>query len=397
MGRRPSSSQLSNSTGTSIKWSGHLSRMLALKVKAQYKSKYLLGNKIQVAKQWAVDLGISHNDEKGDRTKAQVHQLLKKYKDAKDLQMKTGSGDTTRTTIVNGKEVETIWTLKQQILEICPLYEILDSFLGDAYKDPVNTKDVGASELGFHGPLKINGKFYQQQNSQKEEDNWPIDPALANILDDASFDEASPDEAGLDIQSTIRVQPLIQVVRSPSPVAQPLTPAKTPQPRKRLFESSRKPAVVVEEEEKDMSFTDDEEKEDSDSEEEEPSRKRGKVDIAMTIRKEISGRAEKEAAGSKSRLTRAQQQQEQYANAVEICRKRMEIAELKYRARAGDKGKDQREHEIRLAEIQLKREKELMNIEKIKLEQLKLRAELMRSSAVQGKSYEADEEDEFGM
>ena len=149
-----------DTTGTSIKWSGHLSKMLAYKMKDEYKEKFLTGNKIQVSKQWAVELGIRLKDEKGEKTKAHVHQLLKKYKDAKELQLKTGWGDTTKITIVKGKEVETPWTERQQILDICPLYDIFDSFLGNAYKDPVNMKDVGVSETGLHGPLRIQGRLY---------------------------------------------------------------------------------------------------------------------------------------------------------------------------------------------------------------------------------------------
>ena len=54
--------------------------MLAYKMKDEYKEKFLTGNKIQVARQWAVELGIGPKDEKGEKTKAHVHQLLKSIK-----------------------------------------------------------------------------------------------------------------------------------------------------------------------------------------------------------------------------------------------------------------------------------------------------------------------------
>ena len=192
MGRRSSASQ-SQANSISIKWTGHPSQMLAYKMKEEYKAKFLTGNKIQVVRQWAIDIGIGPMDEKGERTKAQVHQLLKKYKNAKEMQMKTGFGDTTKITIMKGKEVETIWTVKQQILDICPLYDILDSFLGDAYRDSISVKSVRASESELHQPLKINGKSYPSVPlaTNVDDDDLQIDPQLydppaqTSSLDDA--------------------------------------------------------------------------------------------------------------------------------------------------------------------------------------------------------------------
>ncbi|RPB23843.1 hypothetical protein L211DRAFT_225518 [Terfezia boudieri ATCC MYA-4762] len=95
-GRR-AQNQKSQSTGEgvvesgSIKWDGDRGKLLAYKLKDEYKTKYLCGTRIAVAKQWAIDLGIGHLDPKGIKTKAAAGVMLKQYMEARDHFLKIQS------------------------------------------------------------------------------------------------------------------------------------------------------------------------------------------------------------------------------------------------------------------------------------------------------------------
>ena len=56
----------------SIKWTGQLAKLLAYKIRDEYRTKWLCGTRISVAKQWAKEPGLEQLDPKGFKTKAQV-------------------------------------------------------------------------------------------------------------------------------------------------------------------------------------------------------------------------------------------------------------------------------------------------------------------------------------
>ncbi|KAF8428774.1 hypothetical protein EV426DRAFT_711468 [Tirmania nivea] len=73
----------------SIKWNTHLGKLLAYKLRDEYASKYVCGTRINVAKQWAIDLRIGHLDPRGIKTKGAIGIMLKKYREARsDLEAK---------------------------------------------------------------------------------------------------------------------------------------------------------------------------------------------------------------------------------------------------------------------------------------------------------------------
>ncbi|KAF8430264.1 hypothetical protein EV426DRAFT_713263 [Tirmania nivea] len=109
----------------SIKWNTHLGKLLAYKLRDEYASKYVCGTRINVAKQWAIDIRIGHLDPRGIKTKGAIGIMLKKYREARCLYDQTGSGDIMETKVVNGKEVSVVKTLTEQCKDICPHWEIL--------------------------------------------------------------------------------------------------------------------------------------------------------------------------------------------------------------------------------------------------------------------------------
>ncbi|KAF8416350.1 hypothetical protein EV426DRAFT_721845 [Tirmania nivea] len=109
----------------SIKWHTHLGKLLAYKLRDEYASKYVCGTWINLPKQWAIDLWIGHLDPRGIKTQGAIGIMLKKYRKARCLYDRTGSGDIMETKVVNGKEVSVVKTLTEQCKDICPHWEIL--------------------------------------------------------------------------------------------------------------------------------------------------------------------------------------------------------------------------------------------------------------------------------
>ncbi|KAF8417656.1 hypothetical protein EV426DRAFT_645726 [Tirmania nivea] len=113
-----------------------------------------------------------------NQTKGAIGIMLKKYREARCLYDRTGSGDIMETKVVNGKEVSVVKTLTEQ------------------YKDILSS--AGLNRHGIKGSLVIGTG--SQMESQLEEEETQV-PKKPNDDDDVTQDE--DDESGDDLDKHV--------------------------------------------------------------------------------------------------------------------------------------------------------------------------------------------------
>ncbi|KAF8430041.1 hypothetical protein EV426DRAFT_708157 [Tirmania nivea] len=118
---------------------------LALKMKEEFLTKWRKLSKIDVARSWAIELKIP--DPTGLKTKIHVNQMLEKYKRAKVLSNQTGFGDIETSKKEGGKMVMKVVSALQQLLAICPTFEVLNSFLEEQEITPEDEEEKAASAV----------------------------------------------------------------------------------------------------------------------------------------------------------------------------------------------------------------------------------------------------------
>lgn len=129
---------------TTIQWKGAKNAGLAQLLAANYAT-YLCPprgkSKMAYCREWAVTLGLEELDPHGHRTSAAVNALLKAFNAAVE---KSSQIDFGRRALRNGK----VWTQKEELLRICPDYDILWPVLarGKNGGDPLSLPPRGERE-----------------------------------------------------------------------------------------------------------------------------------------------------------------------------------------------------------------------------------------------------------
>ncbi|KAF8430471.1 hypothetical protein BGX38DRAFT_397717 [Terfezia claveryi] len=129
-----------------IKWDKSLDERLAVRLIQSWKQ-WEMGNKTQISKGWAQDLGIAL-DPRGLRTKNHILTMLKHYNEAKELGDKTGAGEIEEEQVdEDGKVVIVKVSVLAQQKRKCRTFEILDPMLGqrhgNAKENPVGLDEGG--------------------------------------------------------------------------------------------------------------------------------------------------------------------------------------------------------------------------------------------------------------
>ena len=124
------SSSTQGSGRVQISWGGALDTGLAMLMKDHWSEWGSCRNKMELCRKWAAKLGISHQDPNGEKTKAHVAYLQSSHAKARELLKSTGAGTKIREYKVGSKIVREELTLEQQVDKLCPVFDVLDSFLG---------------------------------------------------------------------------------------------------------------------------------------------------------------------------------------------------------------------------------------------------------------------------
>ncbi|KAF8451892.1 hypothetical protein BDZ91DRAFT_802545 [Kalaharituber pfeilii] len=140
-----------------IQWSGNLDVALAHIMKENWASYQGSKNKMEVCRKWAAILHISQQDTGGEKTKAHISHLVSSYTKARELLQMTGSGSKVKEVKVNGKKMKVTVSVEDQVRQICPVYEILDTFLGTR-ATVVMSSTIGLGTNGLMGTLTLGGK-----------------------------------------------------------------------------------------------------------------------------------------------------------------------------------------------------------------------------------------------
>ncbi|RPB18395.1 hypothetical protein L211DRAFT_854171 [Terfezia boudieri ATCC MYA-4762] len=172
----------------SIKWNTHLGRLLAYKLRNEYTSKYVCDTRINVAKQWAIDLRIGHQDPRGIKTKGAIGIMLKKYRKARCLYDRTGSGDIVEKKVINGQEVSVVKTLIEQCKDICPHWEILFGHL-QSIDEEASASTAGLNRHGIKGLLVIRTGSQIKFQVEEEDVLKKPDDDITQDEDDNSGDD----------------------------------------------------------------------------------------------------------------------------------------------------------------------------------------------------------------
>ncbi|KAF8415739.1 hypothetical protein EV426DRAFT_629121 [Tirmania nivea] len=370
--------------------------LLAYKLRDEYRTKWLCGTRIKVAKQWAIDLGVSHLDPRGFKTKAAVAVMLKKYTQAKDIFLKIGSGDIMEPGIVDGKPTEVPVSLTAQCKRICKHWDILWGALGNI-KDDIAASGVGLNEAGMKGRLVIGGK-------QGEE-------GVANADDDITEDEDSPeiDSATTTRASSGLANPSLTASQgstidfSPLFINSPNTQQPNDFSNTYTLESPRGSSTQVKQKADtrvsspsplrglNINVTDEKDPEsggDSTYDDLEPeplavkptpakrAAKNKRGDIAEVLFKDRSMGGVK-----KRKLSKIDEEMDLKMSILKALQKRLEIEELKYRSRAGQKSSELRAHEIQMAELEFKKQRAKVEVEANKMKQLEFQWKLKQMGA----------------
>lgn len=358
--------------GCSIRWTGQLSKLLAYKMQDEYKSKWLSGTKIAAAKQWAIDLGLEKSDPKGLKTKATVLILIKKYKEALDLSNRTGFGDTTH--VVEGVEVPL--TALAQLKAICPHWEILDSFMRSEFE--CNTQTTDLTESGLPGDLKLQAGDVEQG---RDEDTTGTTTNKDNSATPEVFLRTS--QASQGVQSTgvaidarnrsnatvVSLEDIHSELHRNINLAlrESIIDHRTPKAKKARAAQLLKPSPTFE-------LDNASQLSGSDGEQEKPSLEATK----QQKRNLFAAQDPREITVKKKKLTGSKLEHETdiYNRALETWNRRLTVDEMKYRARAGEKSKEQRQHELAMLELEVKREQFKKEIEELRLKQLQYQREI---------------------
>ena len=151
---------------TQISWAGALDIALAMLMKDNWAEWGSGRSKMELCRKWAAKLGISQQDPNGDKTKAHVTHLCSLHAKAREFFLKSSGGGTTiREYKVGSKIVREELTFQQQLDKICPVFEILDNFLG-IRASIIMGPDSGVG-LGMNG---LQGKLTIGVGDENEED-----------------------------------------------------------------------------------------------------------------------------------------------------------------------------------------------------------------------------------
>ncbi|KAF8418303.1 hypothetical protein EV426DRAFT_679769 [Tirmania nivea] len=326
----------------SIKWDGNRGMLLAYKLRDEYRTKWLCGTRINVAKQWAIDLGISHLDPRGLKTKAAVAVMLKKYTQAKEVFLKTGSGDIMESGIVDGKPTEVPVSLTTQCKRICKHWDILWGALGNV-KDDIAASGVGLNEAEMKRRLVIGGKLgeggvtHADDDIIEDEDPPEVDSTTTTRASSGSDTPSLMASQGGTTDSSTNEEDFESGGDSAYDDLEPLV--VKPTSAKRAAKS-----------------------------------KRG--DIAEVLFKDRSMGGVK-----KKKLSKMDEEMDLAMSIIKARQKRLEIEELKYRSRTGEKSSEQRAHEIRMAELELKKERAKVELEANRVKQLEFQWKLKQMGA----------------
>ncbi|KAI5793008.1 hypothetical protein DFH27DRAFT_527165 [Peziza echinospora] len=406
----------------SLNWKGNLGQLVAYKMQAEYKTKYLTGNsKIRVAKQWAEELGIISEDPQGHRTKAYIANLCKKFRDAKLLSRKTGFGDITRVIIgIDGKETVEVVTALKQLNEICPHYEILESALGDMYEHSVQPQKIGLTENGLTGGLELSSCPGTDSRNLVDDDDEITDdddneqsdippsgqPPSARKRTPFSYEETESQESYTasttlsppgntpsytqSISSTYSQgtgqNSLLDIPFSRQALSPEGSPSSASIPYARQHGNRANQHVDIRPSTDSLFISSDDEPIgdlldpfDSDKElspkPKENSKKNGRIELVPNIKaKQAVKSGITSSMGKPNPRKRAAVTDPLVAEALDIKKARLRISELKYKVRSGEKTPEQYAHELELARIALERETKAMQTEEYRYKQLQLQS-----------------------
>ena len=338
-----------NDTG-SIKWTGQLSKLLAYKMRDKYKTKWLCGTRIAVAKQWAIDLGLGDLDPKGFKTKAAVGILIKKYREALDLSNRTGFGDTTHT--VNGIEVPL--TALAQLKAICPHWEIFDSFMRSEFESNINQQAIGLTESGPQGSLELNTGGLRDEDTTADEDEE--DSTTPDIIVTASH-TTTPHTTTINALGNTIPDTIITASHTTASHATTVD----------LLDNTTLADITTS---STFDFGDDEFQYSSDKDELDSTKtSKNKRDLLSAIQDA------REKMVKKKKLNKLEHEIDIYNKVLDTRNRRLAVDEMKYRARAGEKSKEQRQHELALMELEVKREQYKKEKEELRWKQLQYQKE----------------------
>lgn len=152
-----------------ISWSGSLDTALAYLMKDNWTAFKTCRSKIEYCRRWGTKLGITNLDPGGDKTKAHVQHICSLYTKARDLMNSTGAGTIIKEYRIGNKPIREEVTLQQQVLKLCPVYDILDSFMGTR-ANVVMGAGVGLGMTGLKGQLSLTNGGNSGEGTEDGED-----------------------------------------------------------------------------------------------------------------------------------------------------------------------------------------------------------------------------------
>lgn len=95
-------------------------------------------------------------------------QMLKKYSQAKRLELSTGFGDTEDIIKVKGKVTAVVKTATEQLIDICQVFKILDARLGERHANSISAT-MGIAGNGLRGAgLLLQGEGGESESESPE-------------------------------------------------------------------------------------------------------------------------------------------------------------------------------------------------------------------------------------
>ncbi|KAF8428071.1 hypothetical protein BGX38DRAFT_1278535 [Terfezia claveryi] len=132
------------------------------------------------------ELKLKEVDPDAKKMKAHVLQMIKKYTMAKKLELSTGFGDLKDMTKVKGKIVLFTKIAIDQLLEICRVFKILDTKLGERHANSISAI-MGIIRKGLRGAeMLLDGEGEISSGS-----NTPVSSATQSRLEERSKDTQS--------------------------------------------------------------------------------------------------------------------------------------------------------------------------------------------------------------
>ena len=292
----------------------------------------------------------------GHLTKLQVGILIEKYRDALDLSNRTGFGDTTQ--VINGVEVPV--TALAQLKAVCPHWEIFDTFMRSEFES-INPRVMGLTEGSPQGTLKLSESVEVEAG---QEDLISEIGETITLRRDHSLDVIDPilryDEDPNPAKDTDNESNSTDYGTQESNFELTSISQRTPTRKDQLLSPQLSPIVELDDEWP-LSGSDVEEKENLPKSTKTLIQKRDLLSAIQDVRDK----------GVKRRKTKLEQDIDIYNKALETRNKRLTVDELKYRARVGEKSKEQRQHELALMELEVKKEQYKKEMEELRWKQLK--------------------------